>query len=158
MNAGLAHTIDSLFGPASEKVDVNAFIESAKVLYQDTLSNQSQSSTIADECSVSDIRDSLYNLWNNPTLSATLIKDQEHTISALHASVNPKKPRKTYPITDSLLPEVLNLQKNIDSVSLTAWRLHTEALTFIRTPKNSDHNILDEVVSISCFAVRSKSK
>lgn len=51
MNAGLAYTIDSLFGPASEKVDVNAFIESAKILYQDTLSNQSQpSSTIADEC------------------------------------------------------------------------------------------------------------
>lgn len=49
MNAGLAHTIDSLFGPASEKVDVNAFIESEKVLYQDTLSNQT-SPTIADEC------------------------------------------------------------------------------------------------------------
>ena len=50
MNAGLAHTVDSLFGPASEKVDVNAFIESEKLLYQDILSNQSSLSTIADEC------------------------------------------------------------------------------------------------------------
>lgn len=49
MNAGLAHTIDSLFGPASEKVDVNAFIESEEALCQDSLSDQS-SSTIADEC------------------------------------------------------------------------------------------------------------
>jgi hypothetical protein len=49
MNAGLAHTIDSLFGPASEKVDVNAFIESEKILYQDTQSNQS-SSIIEEEC------------------------------------------------------------------------------------------------------------
>ena len=50
MNAGLAHTIDSLFGPASEKIDVNAFIESEKILYQDTLSNQPSFSTIAEEC------------------------------------------------------------------------------------------------------------
>ena len=136
MNAGLAHTIDSLFGPASEKVDVNAFIESEKILYQDTLSNQS-SSSISDECrfvsfsffarfhtlinvnSVSDIRDSLYNLWNNPTLSATLIKDHEQTISALQA-VYPRKSRKAYPTTHS--PEVSDLQKSIKSVSLTAWR------------------------------------
>jgi hypothetical protein len=137
MNAGLAHTVDSLFGPASEKVDVNAFIETEKVLYEDTLSNQS-SSTIADECrfynflfarfhtlinvnSVSDIRDSLYNLWNDPTLSATLLKDHEHTIAALHP-VNPKKSRKALPTTDSPLPEVSDLQKSIKSVSLTAWR------------------------------------
>lgn len=138
MNAGLALTIDSLFGPASEKVDVNAFIESEKVLYQDTLSDQSSFSTIADECrfyiflffarfhtlinvnSVSDIRDSLYNVWNNPTLSATLIKDHEHT-TAFHV-VNPKKSRKSYPTTDSPLPEVSDLQKSLKSVSLTAWR------------------------------------
>lgn len=140
MNAGLAHTIDSLFGPASEKVDVNAFIESEKILYQDTLSSQS-SSTIADECrfyyfiffarrfhtminvdSVSDIRDSLHDLWNNPTLSATLIKDHEHTIAALRAVINPRKSRKSYPTADSPLPEVSDLQKSIKSVSLTAWR------------------------------------
>ena len=140
MNAGLAFTIDSLFGPASEKVDVNAFIESEKILYQDTLSNQSSFSTFADECrfyiflffahfhtlinvnSVSDIRDSLYNLWNNPTLSATLIKDHEHSIAALHAVINPKKSRKSYPTTDFPPPEVSDLQKTIKSVSLTAWR------------------------------------
>ena len=139
MNAGLALTIDSLFGPASERIDVNAFIESEKLLYQDTLSNQSSFSSIEDECrfynflffarfhvlinvnSVSDIRDSLYNLWNNPTLSATLIKDHEHAIAALHG-VNPRKSRKSYPITDPPLPEVSNLQESIKSVSLTAWR------------------------------------
>ena len=131
-----AHSIDSLFGPASEKIDVNAFIESEKLLYQDAISNHS-SSTIADECrfhnflfarfhtlinvnSVSDIRDSLYNLWNDPTLSAALIKDHEYTIAALHG--NPKKSRKAYPTTDSPLPEVSALQKSIKSVSLTAWR------------------------------------
>lgn len=140
MNAGLALTIDSLFGPASEKIDVNAFIESEKTLYQDTLSNQSSLSTIVDECrfynflffasfhtlinvnSVSDIRDSLCNLWNDPTLSATLIKDHERTIAALHAVDNPRKSRKSYPTTDSPLPEVSDLQKSIKSVSLTAWR------------------------------------
>ena len=139
MNAGLAHTIDSLFGPASEKINVNAFIESAKLLYQDTPSNPS-SSTIADECrfhnisflarlsqidknfnSVSDIRDSLYNLWNNPTLSATLIRDHDHTIASLRAIVNPNKSRKTYHNT-FLLPEISSLQKNTEAISLTAWR------------------------------------
>lgn len=137
MNSGLAHTIDSLFGPASELIDVDAFIESEKILYQDTISNQS-SSTIADECrfynflfarfhtlinvnSISDICDSLYNVWNNPTLSGTLVKDHEHTITALHAA-NLKKLRKAYSTTDSPLPEVSDLQKSIKSVSLTSWR------------------------------------
>jgi hypothetical protein len=47
-----AHTIDSLFGPASEKIDVNAFIKSENLLYQDTLSSQISSSAIADECRI----------------------------------------------------------------------------------------------------------
>ncbi|KAF8160817.1 snRNA-activating protein of 50kDa MW C terminal-domain-containing protein [Crassisporium funariophilum] len=99
--------------------------------------------------SFSDIRDPLHHLFSHPTLSAHLIKDHEHTIAALHASVNPKlfkTGRKAHlPDPDTLPVEVANIQRSLDSISLSSWRLHTDAVTFMRTAKNSDHNILERM-------------
>lgn len=77
------------------------------------------------DSSVSELRESLCNTWSNPTLSAHLIKDHDHMVSALHAlNQKPlKATRKSYlPDPDTLPVEVTNLQKSLDAVSLNSFR------------------------------------
>ncbi|EDR11887.1 uncharacterized protein LACBIDRAFT_313793 [Laccaria bicolor S238N-H82] len=95
--------------------------------------------------SVDDVRSALYDIWDDPTLSAHILKNHEQTIGALHsaASKSIRTRKSNFPDPDSLLPEVATLQKNLDSSKLTSWRLQTDAVIFMRTPKNSDHNVLE---------------
>ncbi|KDR75220.1 hypothetical protein GALMADRAFT_69439, partial [Galerina marginata CBS 339.88] len=102
--------------------------------------------------SVSDIYNSLRDTWSNPTLSAHLIKDHDHMVSALHAlhplitQKQQKNCKKTHlPDPDTLSVEVTNLQKDLDAVSLSSFRLNTDAILFMRTPKNSDKNTLQNI-------------
>ncbi|KAF8973129.1 hypothetical protein BDZ97DRAFT_1779549, partial [Flammula alnicola] len=156
MNASLAHTIDSLFGPSSELIDVSTFLESSSALSQEEPKDQYYfPEDIVDECSVIHIRESLHNIWCNPTLSAYIIKDHDHTVFALHAlnQKSTKPGRKTHlPDPDTLTVEVTNLQKNLDSVSLNSFRLNTDAVLFMRTSKNSDQNILQKLVGNSSLS------
>lgn len=141
MNAGLAHSIESLFGPASEPVDIAAFLESAAYLDSHPLKPEQEKSSAEKECrllnlfeqyhpelmasSVDDLRSALYDIWDDPTLSAYILKNHEHTIGALHsaASKSIRTGRKSnFPDPDSLLPEVATLQKKFDSSKLISWR------------------------------------
>lgn len=75
--------------------------------------------------SVRDIQDSLQEVWSNPTLSAYLIKDHDHTVTALHSlsQRNAKSGRKTHlPDPDTLGVEVAHLQRGIDSVVLKSFK------------------------------------
>ncbi|CAA7261682.1 unnamed protein product [Cyclocybe aegerita] len=150
MNAGLAHTMDSLFGPPSEPVDISAFLESTSSLPHGFTTSEPESQDIADECNVSDIQQSISDIWNEPTLSAHLMKDHDHIVCALH-SINSKtsKPgrKANLPDPDTLSLQVTNLQKAMDAVSLKSFKLNTDAVLFMRGPKNSDQNILDKVMS-----------
>jgi len=114
---------------------------------------------------VEDIRDSLSNIWSNTTLCAHLIKDHDYIVSALHSTANPKPSKSSkkshLPDPHTLSVEVTTLQKNLDVVSLKSFgcvvywskysysissRLDTESVLFMRTSKNSDHNILENLV------------
>ncbi|KAJ3494715.1 hypothetical protein NLJ89_g10746 [Agrocybe chaxingu] len=77
------------------------------------------------------------------------MKDHDHIVCALH-SVNSKtsKPgrKANLPDPDTLSLQVTNLQKTMDAVSLKSSKLNTDAVLFMRSPKNSDQNILDKVM------------
>lgn len=74
--------------------------------------------------SVDDVRSVLNDIWDDPTLSAHILKNHEHTIGALHsaASKSIRTRKSNFPDPDSLLPEVVTLQKNLDSSKLISWR------------------------------------
>ena len=142
MNANLAHTLDSLFGPPSDIINVSEFLESSRALTSLPENEQSLASDVIEQCrysstqtilemnsliatSVHDIRDSLEGLWSNPTLSAHLIKDHDHTVTALHSisQRNTKSARKTHlPDPDTIGAEVAHLQKSLASVALKSFK------------------------------------
>jgi len=141
MNAGLAHSIESLFGPASEPVDIADFLESAAHLNSHPLKPEQEESSVEKECrllslseqylpelmasSVDDLRSALYDTWDDPTLSAHILKNHEHTIGALHSAASKliRTGRKSnFSDPDSFLPEVVTLQNNFNSSKLISWR------------------------------------
>ncbi|KIM45254.1 hypothetical protein M413DRAFT_441936, partial [Hebeloma cylindrosporum] len=150
MNPGQSYTIESLFGPPSERIDIQTFLDtSSSEVVPDH--ERGFSVEVEDECSVADIYNTLTGVWSNPTLAAHLINDHDRIVSALHASVNPKAPKSGrrpshLPDPDTVKSEVTNLQKQLDAVPLKGLKLDTNAVLFMRTPKNSDNNLLDAVV------------
>ncbi|GLB37608.1 putative snRNA-activating protein of 50kDa MW C terminal [Lyophyllum shimeji] len=137
-------TLESLFGPPSDPIDIPAFIRTAAEL--DT-TDSGPDPALADECSVADLRDSLFDTWNNPTLSAYLSKDNEHNVTSLYSTTKSAKPKRrvNLPDPDTLPSEVIALQKQLDSVNLTSWKLNYDVASFIRPSKNSDQNALAQV-------------
>ncbi|KAH9485169.1 snRNA-activating protein complex subunit 3 [Psilocybe cubensis] len=148
MNAGLGYTLESLFGPPSEPININSFLESSTSSQDNPRSQEIANTELIDECRVEDLKEHLSATWSNPLLSAHLIKDHDHMVTALHAlnQENTKTARKIHlPDPEALPVEVTSLQKNLDAVSLSCFRLKTDAVMFMRTPKNSDRNILQSV-------------
>lgn len=155
MNAGLAHTLESLFGPPSEAIDISDFLESAvNEVVQDACS--STIPEIAEECrwlsstatlkefltflSVEEIRGLLTNTWNNPTLSGHLIRDHDRIVSALHsaATSRPKSIRKTQlPHPEALSAEVNTLQNTLDNISLKSFRFCFYRIYWCLTQRSS---------------------
>ncbi|KAF9469917.1 snRNA-activating protein of 50kDa MW C terminal-domain-containing protein [Collybia nuda] len=155
MNAGLAHTIESLFGPPSELVNVASFTQTAvevgcyAVSSGETLEpgEEPLSGTAAAECNVSDLRDTLFQTWNNPRLSAHLLKDHEHKINTLCATAKLLKTKRKphLPDPNNLPSEVTVLQRHLDNIQLSSWKLQIGSVLFMRSSKNSDQNALARV-------------
>lgn len=143
MNANLAHTIDSLFGPASDPIDVSAFLESSPTITPNTLNDQEDFTTdVVDECryrsrslcgipalnsfsfSIQDVHNSLNEIWSNPPLSACLIKDHDRTVTALytHSQKPAKASRKIKQPPQTLPAEVADLHKNLEGIPLSSFR------------------------------------
>ncbi|KAF8070630.1 snRNA-activating protein of 50kDa MW C terminal-domain-containing protein [Lyophyllum atratum] len=140
-------TIESLFGPPSDPIDIRAFVQAAAELNSDDSSTHTPS--LADECSVSDLHDSLFDAWNNPTLSAYLSKDHDHTLTSLFSTTKTSKPKRkiNLPDPDSLPANVAALQRSLDAVKLNSWKLKADSASFIRPSKNADQNVLAQVPS-----------
>lgn len=145
MNANLTYTMESLFGPCSELVDISVFLNVSSASNQDTLSSDSESvpPDVIEECrflshlcvcialvvttglSVADIRHSLEIIWDNPTLSGHLIREHDRTVTALYSlnqrlSKSHRKPN--FPDPDTLVPEVAEVQKNMEATSLDSLK------------------------------------
>lgn len=50
MNAGFSHTIDSLFGPPSELVDISLFLKSSSLLEETSDNAEFFDAELIDEC------------------------------------------------------------------------------------------------------------
>lgn len=75
--------------------------------------------------SVADIKGELEQMFDDPLLAASMVKDHEQTVSALYATFakNKKPGRKPcLPDPDVLAPEVVSMQKELDSVPLKSWK------------------------------------
>ncbi|KAF9529172.1 snRNA-activating protein of 50kDa MW C terminal-domain-containing protein [Crepidotus variabilis] len=148
MNPGQAQTLESLFGPPSELIDIGKFVGCA--LNQDQARDEGERDNVAheieDECSVDGIRESLFNVWNNPLLAAHLGKGHDKAVSNFHVSANlTKRTRKAEKSVSSTFSSgVEELQQSLDAVELKAFRLNTDSILFMRTSKNSDYNVLEK--------------
>ena len=75
--------------------------------------------------SVSDIKDELEQILDNPLLAASLVQDNEHAVGVLYTSYgkNKKPGRKPpSPDADTLPSEVLSLRKELEEVQLKSWK------------------------------------
>ncbi|KAG5720044.1 hypothetical protein E4T56_gene5653 [Termitomyces sp. T112] len=139
-------TIESLFGPPSEPIDIPAFIQAATAASIDE-DNTEELLTVADECDISDIRDDLSNTWNNPRLSAYLSTNHDQLLIALNSTTKAARNKRKVPPQDSLdlPPDVVALQNHLGAVKLSCWKLSSDSSTFIRHSKISDQNVLTQV-------------
>ncbi|KAJ7217885.1 snRNA-activating protein of 50kDa MW C terminal-domain-containing protein [Mycena pura] len=141
MNATRTHYLENQFGPPSELIDIAKFIQYTPPALQ----LPQESPEIAEECSVAEIRDSLTSIGNDAHLMAHLIKSHELAIASLHmAAERTARSRKRPPARDTSndTPEILNLQSEIDKISLESWKLQASSGIFIRPVKASDQNTL----------------
>ncbi|KAF9263336.1 hypothetical protein L218DRAFT_927869 [Marasmius fiardii PR-910] len=150
MNARLAYNLNSQFGPLSEQIDIGKFIKNASevksrttIVYEDS---QESRDSLAEECSVEDIKSSIFNVWNDPQSSVYLCKEHETTINCLYGNSKSARPRKKDTTeSQSLSQAIVGLQSKLDRISLASWKLPPQASLFIRAPKNSDLNIYSGV-------------
>ncbi|KAG6920296.1 hypothetical protein DXG01_005065 [Tephrocybe rancida] len=115
-------TIESLFGPPSEPIDVSSFIQAAAALDPDE--SLVEPSSAAEECNVDDFRDNLFEAWNNPPLSAHLSNTHDLLLTSLHSTTKTSKSKRKAqpPELNSLPPGVATLQGHLDTVKLTSWK------------------------------------
>ncbi|KAG6903094.1 hypothetical protein C0995_006281 [Termitomyces sp. Mi166 len=127
-------SIESLFGPPSEPIDIPAFIQAAIAIPNDEY-NVEKPLSIAAECDVSDIRDNLFKTWNNPRLSAHLSINHDQLLMTLNSTTKAARNKRKAQPQDSLdlPPDVVALQNHLDAVKLSSWKI-------------SDQNVLTQVV------------
>ncbi|KAK0212853.1 snRNA-activating protein of 50kDa MW C terminal-domain-containing protein [Desarmillaria ectypa] len=140
--ARLARNLEFYFGPPSEPIPIADFVsfnvpQHAFVGDADT-----------DDFNISDIRDVVGKTWDNPELSAYVLKKHNAAIDALYATQNTTKTRrKTQNTADSDEEDssaVLEWNKTLQTIHLSSYPLCPEASLFVRPPKNSDQNALNK--------------
>jgi hypothetical protein len=75
--------------------------------------------------SVSDIKDELEQILNDPLLAASLVQDHEQDVGVLYTSYgkNKKPGRKPpSPDTETLPSDVLRMRRELEEVQLKSWK------------------------------------
>ncbi|KAL6310357.1 snRNA-activating protein of 50kDa MW C terminal-domain-containing protein [Sparassis latifolia] len=177
MNLGQGQAHESLFGPPSEYISLSDFVQSAALREQEqppcqlfapsssgvakqawaNLSSDEQAAITA-ECSVTDLQNTLLDVYNNPRLMAHVTKSHDVDVHAIYetADMSNRRKRKRTAVTEPAEehPEVTALRMKMDVIQLKSWPLTINAASFIRPPKHSDHNTL---ICTKEFAVGSSS-
>ncbi|KAK7053468.1 hypothetical protein VNI00_004094 [Paramarasmius palmivorus] len=145
MNARIAYSLNSQFGPPSEVIDIAKFVSEAGKIPSIAIA-QSQDS-IVEECNVDDIRSSLLEVWNDTRMASYLTKEHETTVNQLYGTSKASRPRKKTAIEapSTASTSVDQLEQRLKNIKLSSWKLSPEASLFIRAPKNSDLNVYSEV-------------
>lgn len=74
---------------------------------------------------MSDIKDELEQILDDPLLAASLAQDSEHAVGVLYTNYgkNKKPGRKpASPDMDTVPPEVLKMRKELEEVQLKSWK------------------------------------
>ena len=73
---------------------------------------------------MNDIQISLFDVWNNPRLSAHLLKEHKLAINSIHVRKHSSKKRKSFTTDPAKLPQdVVDLQKELNTAMLDSWKL-----------------------------------
>ncbi|EGN99648.1 hypothetical protein SERLA73DRAFT_72446 [Serpula lacrymans var. lacrymans S7.3] len=167
----LNHAHESLFGPPSEPIDVSKFLQDAGSRFGpggsssaiSTLNarwenlTQEKMDAVQAEClgSIAELKSSAEDAWNNPIVSAHLIKNHETAVGAIYDQADTSKSSRTTAsnrggrkrkrqdeegLADR--PEVKSLQEKLDAIQLNCWSLPPGSALFIRPSKNGDQNAL----------------
>ncbi|OSD06874.1 hypothetical protein PYCCODRAFT_1442391 [Trametes coccinea BRFM310] len=177
MNLTPAQAHEAYIGPPSEHVDISAFVKSANELQDgseerapiplfsqssaglpaDVKSawsslSQSDQDIIAAECCVDDLRTALLDTVKDPRLMGHVTRTHEATVHAIYetAESSSRKKRKRTTLADPAEehPEVTALRLKLEATKLKCWPLTMHAASFIRPPRQSDHNTLISVKSL----------
>ncbi|KAF7306115.1 Expansin-like EG45 domain-containing protein [Mycena chlorophos] len=141
MNPTKAAYLENQFGPASQPISVDAF----RKLRPATLQLAPQPPEVAEECDVSDIRDSLNAVWDDVELMSYLVTTHDSLVSTFYteSSKTTRKKRLVAPPKKVLeSAEGIQLQADIEKIALNSWKLQSTSTIFIRPVKSTDQNIL----------------
>jgi hypothetical protein len=142
MNANHALSLESRFGPPSEPILVSKFIDEAHEAQEAQLPLESElpeddirwvfgyrfhfldgvhGSWVAQ--SVEDIQASLSSIWQDPRLSALMLRRHEQSLVSILPNTKTTKRRKRAPDEEAQADEqVANIARSLDSVPLSSWR------------------------------------
>ncbi|KAG2146029.1 snRNA-activating protein of 50kDa MW C terminal-domain-containing protein [Suillus bovinus] len=150
---------DSYFGPPSEPINVADFLQQANsAVLSGSFTNASWEQLTSEHRnaveaeineSISDLRSSLEQVWDNPILSAHVLRQHESTVAFVRSQADTpapkgrKRKRHDAPEGSEYAQEVLQLQEKLDGVNLRCWQLTMESALCMRAAKNSDYNALD---------------
>jgi len=151
MSVGTSRGFDSHFGPASQPINVNEFLQQANSAGPSLLSGGEQLSNnqidaveaeitarysfppftvvalIAHQRSISELKSSIEQVSNNPLLSAHVLRQHESLVASVHdQAVAPgtrkRKRKRLNALEDSeSAPGVLQLQDKLNAVDLRCW-------------------------------------
>ncbi|KAH7913909.1 snRNA-activating protein of 50kDa MW C terminal-domain-containing protein [Hygrophoropsis aurantiaca] len=162
MSVDMARANESHFGPPSEQISISKFLEDASTveLEPDLTSNpfwmglsQAQRDAVDSECtdSISALKGTIENAWNNPILCAHLTRNHDASVAALYgqtdlsATKGKKRKRAAHGDSANHSQELSAMQDELDAISLNSWGLNLDSALFMRAPKNSDYNALESV-------------
>ncbi|KAI0823642.1 snRNA-activating protein of 50kDa MW C terminal-domain-containing protein [Trametes gibbosa] len=169
LTPGQAH--EAYVGPSSEPVEVAAFVERANQLRDGSeglsvfsqpsdalpadvtqawsILSEDEQDRIKSECCVDDLRVSLEEIVESPRLMGFITSTHEATVHSIYETAEPssrkKRKRATLADPDEEHPEVAALRVQLEATQLKCWPLTIHAASFIRPPRQSDHNTLIQV-------------
>ncbi|KAG1802777.1 snRNA-activating protein of 50kDa MW C terminal-domain-containing protein [Suillus plorans] len=155
----MSRGFDSSFGPPSQLINVADFLQHANsAVLSGSFTNASWEQLTPEHRnvveaeineSISDLKSSLEQVWDNPVLSAHVLRQHESTVASVRGQADApvpkgrKRKRHVAPEGSESSPEALQLQEKLDAVNLRCWRLTMESALCMRAAKNSDYNALD---------------
>jgi snRNA-activating protein complex subunit 3 len=148
----MSRGFDSHFGPPSQPINVSEFLQQAGPSLLpahpawEQLSHEQKDAVeaevtarysspslaivalIAHQRSISELKSSLEQVWDDPILSAHLLRQHESTVASVHDQADApgtrkrKRKRLIAPEGGESAPGVSQLQDKLDAVDLRCWR------------------------------------
>ncbi|PIL36186.1 hypothetical protein GSI_01846 [Ganoderma sinense ZZ0214-1] len=176
MNLTPGQSHEAYIGPPSEPIKVSDFLDTAQELEEGSEGSpipvfaQSSAALSADirtlwtslpeaerekiqlECRVDNLRNELEDTICNPQLMAYTKRVHDAAVHAIYETAETtrkKRKRTTVADPESEVPETTALRLKHEAIRLKCWPLTIVAASFIRPPRQPDHNTLIDVKKLS---------